>query len=152
MPRVKKLYFDERHTHLGDYDILIISEMILSTSLLFILFPGAYFVQGRITDTTHLFDLNSEPNEESIFDPTSVETNASYNTLLERSAYWANYVISAAEDTDSAGTNKKQAWKKSGGISSWTVSEDFTAPVIPLKYSNSDAPNIVFVLVDDWVS
>lgn len=42
-------------------------------------------------------------------------------------------------------------WKKNGGISSWLVDNSSTSTVVPDKYNFSGAPNIVFVLVDDWV-
>lgn len=98
---------------------------------------------------THLFDLNIHPHEEDIYESLSSEYSDVYDTLVERSSYWSNYVISTV-DVD--GTNKKSTWKKNGGVTSWITNEDFTPVEIIQKYNYTDAPNIVFVLVDDWVS
>ena len=98
---------------------------------------------------TILYDLNVDPNEKVNQDPESSEYARIYDTLSKRSSYWGNHVLTI-DDADS--TNKKSTWKSNGGVSSWILSDKYSAPTIPRKYNHSGAPNIVFVLVDDWVS
>lgn len=94
------------------------------------------------------YDLNIDPNESDISLSSGSEYTDIYDNLVERSTYWADFVINN-DDVD--GTTKKRTWKANGGVSSWLVDDDFVPATIPAKYSYSDAPNIVFVLVDDWV-
>jgi hypothetical protein len=94
------------------------------------------------------FDLNIDPNESDTALSSGTEYAAAYSTLVERSAYWADYVVDYVEVDQ---TYKKATWKKNSGVSAW-LEDTFTPPEIPLLYNYSDAPNIVFVLVDDWVS
>ena len=46
---------------------------------------------------THLFDLNIHPHEEDIYESLSSEYSDVYETLVERSSYWSNYVISTVD-------------------------------------------------------
>lgn len=94
------------------------------------------------------YDLTIDPNESDVSLSSGSEYTDIYDNLVERSAYWADFVVSN-DDVD--GTTKKRTWKSNGGVSSWIVDDDFVPATIPAKYSYSDAPNIVFVLVDDWV-
>ena len=97
-----------------------------------------------------LYDLNIDPYESKGQDPATSKYADIYDELLNRTTYWADQVLSfdAPEVTD-----KKSTWKKNKGVTSWLENhENYTSPIIPVKYSYSDAPNIVFVLVDDWVS
>ena len=98
---------------------------------------------------TFFYDLNVDPIEAENLDPTQSEHVGIYNTLVNRSSYWSNYVVTFDQED---GTTKKSTWKKNRGVTSWATNVNFTAPDIPKTYNYSGAPNIVFVLVDDWVS
>lgn len=93
------------------------------------------------------FDLNIDPNESNVALSSGTEYTDIYSTLVERSTYWSDYVVDYVEVDQ---TYKKATWKKNAGVASW-LDDTFIPPVIPAKYNYSDAPNIVFVLVDDWV-
>lgn len=94
------------------------------------------------------YDLNVDPNETDTTQSLNVDNSETYRNLVERSKYWSDRVI---VNGDIDVTFKKQLWKKNGGISSWLVDNSSTLTAVPLKYNFSEAPNIVFVLVDDWV-
>jgi hypothetical protein len=94
-----------------------------------------------------LFNLNSDANEKSPLDVTSLEYYDMYNKLVERSSYWASQVR-AADPGDTS--DKKVVWKEKQGVVSWATNTDFTPPEVPVKYTHAGAPHIVFVLVDDW--
>ena len=118
--------------------------MVPSILFVFIFFLHLRFSGGQ----SFLFDLKADPFETNIYSNSS-SNGILYDNLVVRSAYWSDYVLPVAEDLQVT-INKKAVWKKMGGVAAWTLS-DYSAPDIPLKYNNSDAPNIVFVLVDDWV-
>ena len=118
--------------------------MVPSILFVFIFFLHLRFSGGQ----SFLFDLKADPFETNIYSNSS-SNGILYDNLVVRSGYWADYVLPVAEDLQVT-INKKAVWKKMGGVAAWTLS-DYSAPDIPLKYNNSDAPNIVFVLVDDWV-
>lgn len=94
------------------------------------------------------YDLNVDPNETDTTQSLNVDNSETYRNLVERSRYWSDRVV---VNGDIDVTFKKQLWKKNGGISSWLVDNSSTLTAVPLKYNFSEAPNIVFVLVDDWV-
>ena len=94
------------------------------------------------------YDLNVDPNETDTTQSLNVDNSKTYRNLVERSRYWSDRVV---VNGDIDVTFKKQLWKKNGGISSWLVDNSSTLTAVPLKYNFSEAPNIVFVLVDDWV-
>ena len=101
----------------------------------------------KVLGSSVFFDLNVDPNESNSALTTGIEYSDSYANLVERSSYWEDYVVDYVEVEQ---TYKKAIWKKNGGVSAW-LEDTFTPPEIPVKYNYSDAPNIVFVLVDDWV-
>ena len=105
----------------------------------------------NIISTAILFDLNVDPNEQFRIqtDPIGSDYSDIYSNLLTRSEYWSSFV-KTGESADTI--HKKSTWKAAAGISSWLEETTFTPPTIPVKYNSSDQPNIVFVLVDDWVS
>ena len=100
-------------------------------------------VQG----SSFLFNLNDDPNEKTMLDPSDLPNVEMYNKLVERSAYWAS-IVTPAEAGDTS--DKKVVWKEKQGVVSWATNVDFAVPEIPQKYAHSNAPHIVFVLVDDW--
>jgi hypothetical protein len=120
----------------------------LAGMLPFILFLMLTFqLPLKALGSSIFFDLNVDPNESNSALTTGTAYADSYATLVERSTYWADYVVNYEEVEQ---TYKKAIWKKNEGVSAW-LEDSFTPPEIPLKYNYSDAPNIVFVLVDDWV-
>ena len=123
-----------------------ISRMLLIVLVLFIFNECQTSASGK----TLLFDLNKDPTESGDL---STSGKSSYAAILKklksRSSHWAKAVVNGVAPDS---TGKSAAWKKAGGISSWTIDDTFISPVIPKKFSAKNAPNIVFVLVDDWVS
>ena len=95
------------------------------------------------------FDLNTDPLEATNIAITTSAYSARYQNLLTRTNYWKNFVLNGVVPDV---TNKKSAWKKANGVAPWVVNNTFTAINVVQKYSYKNAPNIVFVLVDDWVS
>ena len=118
--------------------------MLLLFHFILCLSQGKHYVQGDDL----FYDLNIDPNEADTMQSLNVNNSDAYKNLVERSKHWSNHVV-VNEDIDE--TFKKQLWKKNGGISSWLVDNSSTSTVVPDKYNFSGAPNIVFVLVDDWV-
>jgi hypothetical protein len=137
------------HSNLQDavivgYLVLLHSEMLLLIQLLLCLSQGIHYVRGDDL----FYDLNTDPNEADTTQSLNVNNSDVFRNLVERSKYWSEHVV-VNEDIDI--TYKKHMWKKNGGISSWLVDNSSTSTVVPDKYNFSGAPNIVFVLVDDWV-
>lgn len=97
------------------------------------------------------FDLVNDPNEYSPVNLDTINSDYSdaYSTLLSRAEYWSD-IVKTPEEPDA--TVKKKTWKAAGGIVPWLTDVNYTTTVIEQKYSYTDAPNIIFVLVDDWVS
>lgn len=120
------------------------TDMLLLIQFFLCLSQGIRQVQGDDL----FYDLNVDPNETDTKQSLNVNNSDTYRNLVERSKYWSDRVV-VNEEIDV--TFKKQLWKKNGGISSWLVDNSSTLTVVPLKYNFSEAPNIVFVLVDDWV-
>ena len=116
---------------------------------LFTLLSFSHFIFS-LSGQNVLYDLNIDPYESKEQDPATSNYSDIYNELLNRTSYWADFVIRLDKPL---GTYKNDTWKKNQGITSWLENdENYTSPIIPVKYSYSDAPNIIFVLVDDWVS
>lgn len=114
-------------------------------------FEGSNINKGhtRTALTDILFDLNVDPNESTLLDPQ--DNNEMYQKLIDRSSYWASKVIEP-EVADSS-DEKVTTWVDNDGLSPWLENDKaFTPPLIKQKYTTDDAPNIVFVFVDDWVS
>ena len=55
--------------------------------------------------------------------------------------------VATPEEPDTA--DKVNTWNASKTVVNW-LTTDFVAPEVITKYTYDDAPNIVFVLVDDW--
>jgi arylsulfatase B/arylsulfatase I/J len=96
---------------------------------------GAYF-----------FDLSKDPLEtENLFDTTDSKYIISRDKLISKLSHWSLKVV----PPDTPDENKKKStWKKAGGIVPWI--EDNSTREIPSLYSSTGAPNIIFILVDDW--
>jgi arylsulfatase B len=97
-------------------------------------------------DIYYMYDLETDPNEEdSVADQRSEDLNA----LLERCDYWNTQVEDPSVPET---TGKTAAFTECGGICPWlSTSDEVAAPSSDvLLYNNANAPNIVFVLVDDW--
>jgi hypothetical protein len=92
-----------------------------------------------------LFDLDHDPYELN-----NAILNADYASTLEymndRVMSWKPYLKYpwvAPEGT------KETTWTKAGGVVPWITAPSVDTSV-DIKYKHADAPNIVFVLVDDW--
>ena len=95
-----------------------------------------------------LFNLNTDPNEKYFLDVSDSAYADIYSKLVERSEFWKQKVKPAEEGDTS---DKKVVWKEKKGVVSWAADPDyFSSAIISQKYMKVDAPNIVFVLVDDW--
>ena len=97
-------------------------------------------------DTNFLINLTKDPYEDSNY-----YDNHKYNSIQKelesRSDHWAKYVVQPEGiDEDVADA----AFKKCGGVCSYLDDEEKPIEVPRNKYSSSESPNIVFVLVDDW--
>jgi arylsulfatase A-like enzyme len=93
----------------------------------------------------NLWDLEVDPNEgyNVTFDDAYT---ADLNNMLSRcESLKADAVVTVAPNSN----KKSSAWSDCGGVCPWLDVEDSEVPV-DQKYQYNDAPNIVFVLVDDW--
>jgi arylsulfatase A-like enzyme len=92
-----------------------------------------------------LYDISNDPTEESnLYDDDSYEDIKS--TFKERLDYWSGIV----EDPDVPDwSDADSTYEELGGIGAWLTS-DYEPMVVPHLYDYEYAPNIVFVLVDDW--
>jgi hypothetical protein len=122
--------------------------MILLNCLLLAISQGIVFGLTKTNGDPLMFDLLVDPNEENYVDITDSDYVKDYNNLVERSEYWAGYVIDTVEVNI---TLQKTAWREANGISTW-LETAFEEAEIEQIYDYKKAPHIVFVLVDDWVS
>jgi len=92
-----------------------------------------------------LYNLTSDP-----YESTNVYSDSSYSYYTsyfsQRASYWVTQIHTSETPTQ---TGKTEAWTAAGGIVPW-VTSSFQPLTITQKYSYSDAPNVVFVFVDDW--
>ena len=97
---------------------------------------------------TFMFDLFLDPTESE-----STHSDSSYDdvkTYMESRipSYWMAG-MNQPDITDNPGEDTvKGYWDKCRNICSWIENKEERA--IDLKYIHKSAPNIVFVLVDDW--
>jgi arylsulfatase B/arylsulfatase I/J len=91
-----------------------------------------------------LWDLSTDPTEGNNLLLSNLDIA---DDLKSKALEWISE-IGAAETTDD--TYKKKSWKAAGGVVPWL--DDDSKRDIPILYGDSAkvAPNIVFVLVDDW--
>jgi len=101
--------------------------------------------EGVVSTLSDMYNLANDENEYI-----DLYTNASYestvNSLMEEAAKYFDYIV----DPDVPEDITKSTWKKAGGVVPWVDEETKLRNDITVKYSYSDAPNIVFALVDDW--
>lgn len=94
-----------------------------------------------------LYDLESDPYESTnLFDSTLHSHVAIKDEFTAAQTYWESLVYSLSYPNY---TIRNATWYKNGGVSAWLTS-DFEVRTIKQKYSYENAPNIVFVHVDDW--
>ncbi len=102
-----------------------------------------------VKSTGYLSDMYNLANDE--YEYTDLYTNAAYkstvNNLMEEAAKYFDYIADPDVPED---TSKSESWDDAGGIVPWVDEETKLRDDITVKYSYSDAPNIVFALVDDW--
>jgi arylsulfatase A-like enzyme len=103
---------------------------------------------GEADTLNSIFDLSIDPYEDN-----NVYGSEDYADVLlkleDRRKYWQALTMPAnSPDT----SNQKPQWNKCGRICTWINEndEDVQAKSIEPKYSYSEAPHIVYVLVDDW--
>jgi arylsulfatase A-like enzyme len=97
-----------------------------------------------------MYDLDLDPLEESSVIDTPAYKDA-FSILLDRADYWSNFIRHPEIPDDVL----KSKWRDCAGVCSWLDTDEenslVTVPAAPTqKYSYDNAPNIVFVLVDDW--
>jgi hypothetical protein len=99
-------------------------------------------------DECSLFDLSTDPYEENDMlmsrDDGDGEVQSIVDSFLERIDYWTEFYQPAREFSVD-----KSGWKSAGGVMPWNTT-DFEPLNVEVKYSATNAPHIVYVLVDDW--
>lgn len=100
-----------------------------------------------LSSLVYMFDLERDPNE--CIDVTNHESYQTlYSYFMERKDYWLNYTLTSNAPNS---TKKAITWKNdcNDHVCPW-IDVTFTPTEIEQRYSYEDAPNIVFILVDDW--
>lgn len=95
----------------------------------------------------NLYNLKADPTESvSVLDDSSYANIVA--TIKERAEYWQDLVLDPEEATS---VGKKNSWKKCGGVCPWVSGNESFTPIDDSQiYNYKDAPNLIFVLVDDW--
>lgn len=98
-----------------------------------------------LTPTQALYDLNWDPTESQNLYKYENYTGQ-IQLLQDRISYWSDLVYNPSiPDTSS----RENIWTDKGGVVPW-VSTDFQPMPVEKIYNYLDAPNIVFVMIDDW--
>lgn len=107
----------------------------------------AWFVHSIFSSSTKsdLYDVIDDPYEK-----TDLMTNSAYQSTLNSLEKEAALYFDAVGDPDVPAPIDKSVWKEAGGVVPWVDEETKLRNDITTKYSYDSAPNIVFVLVDDW--
>lgn len=107
--------------------------------LVFLLFS---FVRGD-----YLWDLVHDPTEtNNLIDNDDYSKDLTF--LYDLLADWSNNVTDGDNSGTSATEDYVDSWEDCGGICPWIGTDD--SPEIEQIYFPDSAPNIVFLLVDDW--
>ena len=124
-----------------DYPTLLDQDQVLRDDDNYIL------EDENITYYHSFFDMKIDPLQ-----TTDYYSNSSYATIIADMKVMADNWQTQVVQTSQPDTYKKKSyWAAAGGISTWLEDDtDFVAAKTQQKYSYEDAPNIVFVLVDDW--
>lgn len=93
-----------------------------------------------------IYDIRVDPYESNNLYNVSEYMDQYFDLFEERRLYWTNKTIN---DTSPDSTMKNKGFGICGYVCPW-LSSDFVPRTIEQRYSYKDAPNIVFVLIDDW--
>lgn len=113
--------------------------------------------ENRVNSSEVQIDITGGPTTNSIYDlsidpyeKTNLYSDADYASYLSTfeslREYWTNLTVPQNTPDQSS---KGPAWKSCGYVCPW-ITDTSTPRVIEQLYDYSEAPNIVFVLVDDW--
>jgi hypothetical protein len=94
-----------------------------------------------------LYNLTEDPNEEYnllITQDDDGRYEIAVDEFEDRIKYWTQFFA-----TPTVTEVNKDDWKREKGVRPWNTS-DFVPLTVETKYHYSEAPNIIFVLVDDW--
>lgn len=109
--------------------------------VIFLVLLGPWIIES----TDYLYNLDDDPYED-----TNLAESSTYSSILtyftSKHEYWLDYL--ATNDAPDSSLCES-TWDSLGGIGPWLES-DFNPRNITQKYTYEDAPNIVFVLIDDW--
>jgi arylsulfatase A-like enzyme len=98
-----------------------------------------------VSENKYLYHIDTDPYEnKDVIDNDKFATDLAY--MEERREYWSTLTISPSQPDV---TNQSFAWETCGRVCPWTIS-DYTKLSVDQIYSYSEAPHIVYVLVDDW--
>jgi len=121
---------------------------VTSGSLYFSFLYIFLFWERSVAIKPYLFDLDVDPNElNNLYSLPQYQSIIS--SLSDRVKYWETQLLSpqSPPSTDLA----PKAWKTCGGICPWLQDDPTFKPVNDSQiYHYNNAPNIVFVFVDDW--
>jgi arylsulfatase A-like enzyme len=92
-----------------------------------------------------MYNLVTDPTESSnLYDKPAYADGQTY--FEARMGYYKDLVVAPSLPVSD---DMYTTWKKNGGLTPWVETKLKSGP-IGKKYSYSDAPHIVFMLVDDW--
>jgi arylsulfatase A-like enzyme len=95
-----------------------------------------------------LFDLSIDPFEDQDLSTNATYTEQYLDYFTARHSYWKS--LSVPKNSPNT-ANQSSGWKACGRVCAWIADEDDYQPLqVEQIYDYADAPNIVFVLVDDW--
>jgi hypothetical protein len=93
----------------------------------------------------HLFDVSADIGEANDLSG-NLSYSANANNFVQRTAYWSNLTVAGLLP----GGSGASTWAARGGLGPWLTESYTPISVNTSTYSYSAAPNIVFVLIDDW--
>ena len=108
--------------------------------------PSATVPSSDSTSSLYaLYNLAEDPTEiNNLYDQTAVKDGQTYFDFQRE--YYAGLIQAASIPVLD---DMFESWKAGGGLMPWVETKLKSGP-IGKKYTNSDAPHIVFMLVDDW--
>jgi arylsulfatase A-like enzyme len=125
-----------------------IPVFLLLISLSFIVLPsnasGSGYGFEESDGSYRIYDISKDPYES--YNVADKDDYSSYISLFEgRKEYWQALTVDTNVPDDSS---KSKAWSECKSVCPWLTTDE--APLtVEQKYSYSDAPHIVYVLVDD---
>ena len=96
----------------------------------------------------YMYDLKFDPREENnVAESDFLEYADDLDYLGDRATYWRDYFLNTHTPPDTF--LRQSVWEAHGGVVPWLTSS-FIPRTIENKYHYEGAPNIVFVVIDDW--